>query len=261
MSFETRQIESFLSKVTITHGPDELLVQFFLKATSAAAERGVFLDFGTFDHLMTVNEENLSTWFPMTTSFRPDVGGVNENNGFVLLGRNAAGEVVATQAVRIFDWSDTDFTREAESLSFLYQRPALDAAPGEACLVHSDRGRDVTGSVALAGGLWFRPDYRGNKMAEIFPRIGRAYALAHWGFDMLFAIMKAESIMKKFDQRTGFRDVVLDAVTLRNSPTKPDGDLVLALVLMSSMRMVDDAFGFVAGFEHEVDAGVQYRRA
>ncbi len=260
MPQDTR-IDGFLTNLDIQHGPFDLFARFFLKAIHAAQLRGVTLEFGTFEDLMAVNQANLDTWFPMTSSFDPYVGGANEQNGFVLLGRDRHGDVVVTQAIRLFDWRLTTFKEEGESLRFLYDNPEQSKLPNERCKVIAPEAAELSGQVALAGGLWFRPDYRGNKMSAVIPRIGRAYAFAKWNCDCLFAIIKASSLDKKFDKRSGVQDIVRNAVVLSNSASLVDGDLELALMRIKPMQMVDDMVGFLIDFDAEIDTRVHVRRA
>ena len=96
-------VDHFLNHVQVQHGPRDLLTRFFSKAVNAAAARGVYLEFGTFQQLMDINRANLDTWHPMTTSFDPAYSDIDEKNGFVILGRNQDGAIVTTQAARLWD--------------------------------------------------------------------------------------------------------------------------------------------------------------
>ena len=253
--------DSFLEQLKLTYGPKEFLTAFFFKAVDAAARRGVYLEFGTFSDLLRVNESNLDSWMPLTTSFREHPGGATNETGFVILGRNLAGEVVATQAARIFDWHNTNFKAEAESLRFFYRDPARDRRAGEACFVSAPAAETISGKVALGGGIWYRPDFRRLKLGEIIPRIGRAYALTLWNYDSLIATITQQNVQKAFDKRLGFLDITPSSVVMRRSATVPDGDLDLALARMTPMQLVDDLFGFLAGFDAEIDARIDERRA
>lgn len=261
MASETRGDRALLDHITIDHGPAELLTRFFIKADEAAAARGVAPTFGTFDELMAVNAGNLDSWFPITTTFRPGSGGASDANGFVILGRNGAGDIITTQCARLFDWRDSNFKREAESMRFFYADPARDRGPDECCIVNAPEAAEISGRIAYLGGLWFHPDYRGDKRAAIIARVGRAYALAHWGIDRMIGIMMPSSLNKAFDKRTGLRHVTPLSVILRNTPSLPDGDLEMTLVQMTPMDLVDDAFKFLLNFDAQIDGAVGQRRA
>ena len=118
--------QPILTQIQVDREPVDLLTRFFVKAVDAAARRGVRLEFGTFEELKAVNEANAASWPPLTTSFRSDIGGVDDSNGFVILGRDANGDTVATQAARLFDWRNTNFKAEAEALRFFYAAPDCD---------------------------------------------------------------------------------------------------------------------------------------
>ncbi len=249
-----------LSQIEVDREPIDLLTRFFIKAVDAAARRGVTLEFGTFEELRTVNEANAASWPPLTTSFRSDIGGVNQDNGFVILGRNANGEIVATQAARLFDWRGTNFQTEAESLRFFYASPEQDKGAGEQCIVTAPDAHEVTGRVVLGGGIWYRPDYRGRKLGEIIPRISRATAYLRWGFDEFIAIVTKANVEKAFDRRSGFRKVSR-SIILRNHPTVPDGDQEVMLARVEPAQLIDYLLGFIVDFRPEVDPRVDARRA
>jgi hypothetical protein len=253
--------DAFLDQLTLTHGPKEFLATFFFKAVHAAERRGVYLEFGTFTDLLQVNESNPESWMPLTTTFRENPGGVTNDTGFVLLGRNAIGEIVATQAARIFDWRKTNFKAEAESLRFFYADPERDKQKGEACIITAPHAKAIRGRVALGGGIWYRPDFRRRKLGEIIPRMGRAYAYTLWNCDLLIATITQQNIAKAFDKRAGYRVVTPDSMIMRHSATVPTGDLHLALAQMTPMQLIDDLFKFLVDFDAEVDSGVSQRRA
>ena len=257
----SRRVDSFLDQLDIVHEPHELLGRFFLTVATAAAEEGIFFEFGTFDDLMDVNRANADTWFPITTTFRPDEGGANTDNGFVVFGRNLMGDIVSCQAARRFDWRQSSLRHEAEALRLFYADPTHQKAPKETCRVETETADIIRGCVAYTGGLWFRPDFRGHGRAGLITRVGRAYALAKWGFDHLFGIITPENLGKNFHRRTGFKTVAPKSVVMSNSPSKPDGDLHMTLVHMTPLQLVDDLYAMLLRSRTEVDAVIGDRRA
>lgn len=253
--------DNFLDQLDLTYGPKEFLAAFFFKAVDAAARRGVILEFGTFADLLHTNETHPESWMPLTTTFREDPGGVTDETGFVILGRDTKGEIVATQAVRIFDWQNTNFKAEAQSLRFFYKDPARDRRTGEECIVIAADADTIRGRVALGGGIWYRPDFRRLGLGEIIPRIGRAYAFTLWNYDVLIATITQHNVGKAFDKRLGFRDVSPASMTMRHSATVPEGDLHLAIARMTPMQLIDDVFSFLTEFDADVDARIDQRRA
>ena len=240
--------QSFLASIDIKHGPRELLTSFFVKAVNAIEMRGISFEVGTFKQLLEINQQHPDSWMPLTTTFRWDIGGVDDSTGVVFIGCNASGEPVATQAARHFDWAETNFKEEAESLRFFYSDPTTQKAEQEACVVTTPVAKDVTGSVGLAGGLWIRPDYRRLQLTSITPRLARAYALANWNIETMMAIMTKANIEHGLAKRNGFQDVSW-GVQMHNSPTYPNGILDVGLARLSAYELVDDLYQFLVNFK------------
>src|SRR5262245_42280813 len=171
---------SILSDITIEHGPVDLFGRFFLKADTAARERGVFLSFAPLQELVEANRRNRDTWRPLLPLFDPVVSGATTEDSFCIVGRNSSGEIVATQAARLYRWGDTTFHEEAESLRLLYADPERSKQPNETVEVTAKDAKKITGLVIFGGGAWYRPDYRGRQLAQILTRISRACAYTRW---------------------------------------------------------------------------------
>ena len=56
---------------------------------------------------------------------------LDDGSAFFILGRNAAGEVVACQAGRLYVWEGTSFKEECEGLTMFYRDPDTMKLPGE----------------------------------------------------------------------------------------------------------------------------------
>lgn len=261
LSHQPSSSSAFLDDLDIRHGPRELLGRFFINAVGAIAQRDVTLSFATFAELVAFNKRNQTYWFPLTTAFAPELGGFAEEDGFVIMGWNSDGDVVATQAMRRLDWQSTNFRAEAESQRLFYADPEQDRRTGEECIVTAPTAEDLYGRVALGGAIWYRPDYRGRNLPSILPRLARAYAYALWNIDYIMALIAEENVARGFARRLGYRDIQ-SSVILRKSPCHPEGDFELALARMSQMELIDDVFGFlVEQAAAQVDAAVEQRRA
>ena len=245
----------FLDQLDIKHGPRDLLMRYFLKTVSEVEARGVRLEFGTFAELSEINRRNRNSWRPLLSSFQPKVGGVTDDNGFVILGRDSSGDVVTTQALRIFDWQSTDLKAEAESLRLFYANPERDRLPDEACEISAPLATEITGRVAWSGGVWNRPDYRGRQLGDLIPRMSRCYGLARYDIAGSAAFMSPENVAKKLHIRAGFTDLQ-ESVVLRNSQSYPEGNLVMYLARQRPDDMVDDAFRFLVDWRSKIDAQI-----
>ena len=255
-----RTIDNLLDSLHLQYGPTGLQTRFIIKACLAAAERGVFMELGSFDELLEVNRINQDSWRPLTTTLRADPGGASDDAGVILFGRDGKGDVVATQAMRLFNWQGTNFKAEAEALRFFYADPDKHQRPNETCEVTSEGASEITGKVLLGGGIWYRKDYRRIQLAEIVPRLSRACAYGTYGPTEMIGIVSGENVRKKLANKLAMR-MTEGQVIMRDSPGYPDQEIRLTLVRQTPDELMDDLFNFVMDFETEIDTRVYANRA
>jgi hypothetical protein len=249
-----------ISDITVEHGPADLLGRFFLKADTAARRRDVTLSFAPMQELIAINQANPETWRPLLPLFDPACGGITEDNSFCILGRNARGEVVATQAARLYRWRETSFHEEASSLRLFYADPESARGERERVEVTAPAAREITGAVIFAGGIWYRPDYRGRGLPYILPWLSRAYAYTRWRHDFSISIMAEEVYARGMAQRSGYSKADWE-VWLRHTPVDPAGEIRCALVYMAADELLAGVADFLARFDAQVDADAGERRA
>lgn len=207
MSLKEKQHVSLLDEVTINHGPLGLLSEFFLVAERMAFARGVSLSFAPLTEIAEVNRKNRDSWLPIVPVYDPKCWGQDDRNSFGIVGRNEDGEIVATQALRIYDWPNSNFKQEAESLRLFYRNPDQHKGRDECCRVSAAATERIKGRVALSGGIWFRPDYRGRRLTSIMVRLGRAYALGRWNIDYLTAVMIDKVFERGLSKEVGHTNI------------------------------------------------------
>ncbi len=246
---------SLLDGVTLEFGPVDLLGRFFLIAEAAARERGVYLSFAKLSDLVEVNRRNSDSWRPLLPIFDPAYGATNDDNSFAIIGRNKSGDVVATQAARLFPWPQTNFAEEAASLRLFYADPERQRLPAERIDVTAASARRVTGRVVFSGGVWFHPDYRGRMLTAILPRISRALAFTRWYTDFTMTIMAEKIVNSGVAQRCGYTEIGWD-VTLQQTRT---GTVRCALLTMAAAQMLEDLGGFAEQIGAQVDRRVDNR--
>ena len=256
----SKTVRPLLSDIMVEHGPIDLLGRLFLKADTSARKRGVTLSFAPMQDLMDVNRANPETWRPLLPLFDPACGGITDDNSFCILGHNAKGEVVATQAARLYDWADTSFHHEASSLRLFYAEPERLKSERERVDVTAPVARKLSGAVIFAGGIWYRPDYRGIGLPYILPWLSRAYAYTRWKHDFSCSIMAEEVYKRGMAQRSGYSKADWE-VWLRHTPVDPNGEIRCALVYMDSGELLDGAANFLAGFDAQIDGRVGERRS
>lgn len=255
-----REPRPLLSDIRIEHGPVDLLGRFFLKADTAARQRNVSLSFAPLQELVETNRRNSDTWRPLLPLFDPAAGGATQQDSFCIVGRDPRGEVVATQAARLYRWDGTSFHEEAESLRLFYADPAQLRRPREKVEVTAPAAKKITGRVVFAGGAWYRPDYRGRQLAQILTRISRAYAYTLWQHDYHTSIMAEEVCKGGMPERSGYTKVDW-AVMLKRTVVHPEGEVRCGLTWMDSSEFFDGIRDFTERFDTQVDVGVDQRRA
>jgi hypothetical protein len=248
-----------LSDIMVEHGPVDLLGRLFLKADTSARKRGITLSFAPMQDLIDINRANPETWRPILPLFDPACGGITDDNSFCILGHNPQGEIVATQAARLYDWADTSFHEEASSLRLFYAEPERLKGEREEVEVTAPAARTLTGAVIFAGGIWYRPDYRGIGLPYILPWLSRTYAYTRWKHDFSLSIMAEEIYKRGMAQRSGYSKADWE-VWLRRTPVDPGGVIRCALVYMDSGELLDGAASFLARFDAEIDGRVDQRR-
>lgn len=250
----------FLDQVSATHFLSDTNKAYFLKAADAAAARGVFLELSTFQELQAINEANLINWRPLHTSFRIDTGGVLDRPGFVVVGRDHTGQVVATQAGKLMDWSHTNFKDEAESLRCFYDNPSLHKNQSETCVVTCPNAHTITGSVVFLGAVWYHPSMRGRQLARIVPRIGRVLSHSRWDVDSVCGVIADQNNVRDFDKRLGYSEVTRHVIHT-NSPSYPRATTLFVLCFMRREEIITDSASFVGNFDVNFDKGSRDRRA
>jgi hypothetical protein len=232
-------------QITIEHGPRNLLARFFLLADHAARQRGVRLYLRQdLDELVAFNEAARGGRYRLGI-FHPDYSALDADNAYWIEGRDATGAIVATQAGRLFDWTDTDLRRELCSLRMFYADPIAHALPGEHCSITSPSAERVCGQVTYSGGAWYSRDFRGCGLSTILPRISRAYAYTRWRSQFTISFVEDVLVQKSVVQRYGYTNIeprVLFRDTLM-------GDMDLNLVWMDEAEMLADLASFVSRHE------------
>ncbi len=195
-------------QVDLTFGPPALIGRFILHADQATRERGVYLSLEhDFDALIEFNKTQASSWYPMIPIFDPRTSDLTPENSFWIAGRNHVGDIVTTQCARLFDWRDTNFKREFESLRMAYRDPDIERFPEECTFSNVPSGRRISGQVCYSGGAWYHPDYRGRALSETIPRLSRTIAYSRWQTDFTISLVEPVLVEKGVTTRYGYTRV------------------------------------------------------
>lgn len=236
---------TLFSKISINHEPRDVLGRALLKAEAAARARGIFLSFASMQELATVHAQNRATWGPLFTAFDPQFNDLTDGNSFCLLGRNANGQVVATQVARLYEWIGTSYHDEARSLRMVYSDPPEQKLPGERYEITALAAKGVQGRVLYSGGAWYHPDYRGVGLVEILPRMARTLGHARWNTDCTITLMAEHNIKKGVFPRNGYRNIEWDVQFIGTRC----GSIRFALLWIKRDEMLEDLQNFLSGFQ------------
>lgn len=195
-------------QVDVAYGPQAIISRFILQGDREARERGVYLSIEhDFEALIAFNRSQTETWYPMIPIFDPACSELGPDNAFWIAGRNRDGDIVTIQCARLYDWRDTDFEREFESLRLAYRDPDLERWPEECAFCNAPSGRRISGMVCYSGGAWYHPDYRGRGLASIIPRLSRTIAHGRWNTDFTISVVEPVLVDKGVVARYGYTRV------------------------------------------------------
>ena len=245
----SKLVSPIVADLVPKYGPGDLLSAFFAHAVQACERRGVFLSCATLDDLALVNKQNQDSWGALMPMFEPAGQWPHSSRVLVILGRNANGEVVATQAARFYDLSNTNLLEEAESLRLFFGEAP--PKPSARCLVRSSDALRISGRTAYSGSGWYRKDFRRRQLSAILPRISRAYALTRWNCEFTVSFIDWVLVEKGVAHRYGYR-LIDDGILLDNIIEAP---FQAAIAWMRSNELLEDLAQFLSTFDAQVDAG------
>lgn len=224
--------------LTIKHGPARLLANFVLEGDKAARRVGVRLrlrhDFG---ELLYVNKQEAARghWYRLMHMFNVEFTDLSPENSYWISGENEYGEIVATQAGRVYYWPETTLAQEARLMLYGGREE------GQRCEVTAQDAYSIGGVVFFGGSIWVRPDYRRRHLSHLLPRLGRAYAMARWPIDWGISMVKPDLVEMGIAAGYGYKH---ESRSIRY-PNSQWGDLDLVLVSLSPAEAYDDFAQFL----------------
>jgi GNAT superfamily N-acetyltransferase len=219
--------------LTIKHGPAALLSRFVLEGDKAARQMGIRLrlrhDFG---ELLYVNKQRVASgiWYPLMNMFNHEINNLTLENSYWISGEDERGEIVATHAGRVHYWPETTLMEEADVMLYGGRNG------GRHCIVTAPDARLITGVVVYGGSAWVDPRFRGRRLSQLLPRIGRAYALARWpiswGISIVAPVLVEKGVAAGYGYKHASRSIIF--------PGAPTGAIDNALVSVSAPEAYGD---------------------
>jgi hypothetical protein len=219
--------------LTVKHGPARLLSRFVLEGDKAARRMGLRLrlrhDFG---ELLYLNKREVAqgSWFKLVNMYNPGYCDLSPENSYWISGENDAGEIVLTQAGRIYYWPETSLAEEARSMFYAGHDE------GHLCEVTAPAANQISGVVFCAGSHWIRPDFRGRHLSHLIARLGRAYAMSRWPVDWAIALVAPVLVEKGVSAGYGYKHASHSIFY----PASPWGDLEVVLAYLSQSEAYED---------------------
>lgn len=224
--------------LTIKHGPRDLLARFVLQGDKLARSMGIRLRLRhDFDNFLTLNEFEVGrgNWYPLVDIFQPAHGGLSPENAYWISGETDDGEIVVTQAGRVYYWPETTLVEEARAM---FYGGRSNTGP---CIVKATDAAKITGVVFFGGAVWVRPDFRGLRLSRLMPRLGRAYAAARWPMDWGLSLVKPALVDKGIAAGYGYKHESRSLFF----PGHQLGDLEVVLVYISREEAYEDLATFL----------------
>lgn len=197
-----------LTALTFSMGAHQsLFARHFIQADQQARERGVTLAISQdFAALKALNAVNQDSWYPLTTTFDPDLS--DTSDGFWAAAVDPSGRVVSTVANRVLDWRGSDFQSELVSLRLFYRAPETHAGQREAfALSLAAQQVTLSGMSCYSGAGWTHPDARGRDLPKLLIGVSRAVAVAQ-GADWCFGLSAAHPTKPGVYYDYGYRHTV-----------------------------------------------------
>ena len=239
---------------SIDFGPTRLLSRTLHNAERALEEIGIRLRISSLEDLLNINAENRASWLSLFPVYDPRYWPRDAETTFCIVGTDTAGKPVTTVAARFYHWSETTMADEAETLRLFYGDVSRFAQPGETCQVSAAAMRHIRGRVALLGGFWIHPDWRGgHDIPLLMGYVSQAYSIAKWDIDICAYLMADGVYSRGLAEKCGWRNVDW-AVEMRNC--RLAAQLRLAFIWQTRDEVIDHVAPISMPGRAQVDADI-----
>ena len=182
------------------------LTRFVSDCVTCIESAGLKIEFGTDFARLRRQMARQSLRGMLAPMFDEACGHVHPDNSFWVAVTDAAGELVATEALILVDLGEQSLASHLRAKLDWYRPPGerVDCARSTVSL---SSAAQLCGRVCYNGEMWIKggPDgYRGSPLIALVPRAAMAMALARWTPDHIFALVEPGSAIKGLTARAGF---------------------------------------------------------
>ena len=244
-----------IDSIQIDYGPVNMLGRFFLLAQQLIGDLGISMCRATLSDLAALQSGHKFSWalFPPMLDVR--LSAIPEDMSYALVGRNAEGDVVCAQGGRIYSTGERSLDDIARDQSFFYAAGTTPSFDSPRIALTAPSASTIAGTFVYSGALWVRPDYRGQRLSRLLPRLSRAFALAHWNTRYTIALVSDQIAKSPLFEMYGYQRI---EPTFRISGLMVQ-DMVGSLMWMDAEELVTDLARFLAVQRAQVDVAVAHR--
>ena len=243
---------SFLEGLRLDYGPVPSLSLFLLKSETYLRNCGIQLSLDSIATIAAKNAREFASWGRFAPQLDTRLVNISDQDSYSMVGRDQAGNIVATQAGRVYDTGSRSLKDIADDRSLYY---GVEPPPcnGLTCELTAPAAAMMRGRLVYSGALWVHPSFRGQKVASILPRASRAYALGRWNTDYTFAFIGAAMASSPLLSMYGYRRVEPSYTFYEAGQPIYTG----ALMWMGTEELVTDLEEFGSSGFFEVDGSVR----
>ena len=243
---------SLIDSIEINHGPVGMLGRFFLLADQLITDVGITINRASLADLAGLQSAHKSSWalFPPMLDVR--LSAIPEDMSYALVGRNAAGDIVCAQGGRIYSTGDRSLADIVQDQSFFYATGSIPLPDAPRIALSAPSASVITGTFVYSGALWVRPDYRGQRLSRLLPRLSRAFALAHWNTRFTIALVSEQIAKSSLFEMYGYQKIE-PKFSISGLMAQ---DMVGSLMWMDADELTDDLARFLALERAQVDAAI-----
>lgn len=143
---------------------------------------------------------------PLGNPFDPTLHDMSEDNGFWIIGWNKEGELVHTQAMRLYDLEGLTLAEYLDYSFHEFPPSGLDIDMDRSNYRPGPGARRIAGKTCYHGELWVKGDdrYRGTGLPGMLARFALASCVLRWSPDFIFGFMPEKYAFTGLAEREGY---------------------------------------------------------